>query len=85
MDFSILLCHAAFFFSKFSYRRSGERVLAPLAPVVTGVAGRDTTEGGGDITPSSGVVDALARVLDLDPRERTHLFHLAGVVEDPAG
>jgi hypothetical protein len=29
---------------------------------------------GRDITPSSGVVDALARVLDLDPHERAHLF-----------
>ena len=36
-------------------------------------------EQGRDITPSSGVVDALARVLDLDPHERAHLFHLAGV------
>jgi transcriptional regulator with XRE-family HTH domain len=36
-------------------------------------------EQGRDITPSSSVLDALARVYDLDPAERAHLFHLAGV------
>src|SRR6478672_13301889 len=36
-------------------------------------------EQGRDITPSASVLDALARVLDLDPAERTHLFDLAGV------
>ena len=36
-------------------------------------------EQGRDITPSPSVLDALARVLDLDPPERAHLFHLADV------
>ena len=36
-------------------------------------------EQGRDITPSASVLDALARVLDLGPPERTHLFDLAGV------
>jgi transcriptional regulator with XRE-family HTH domain len=36
-------------------------------------------EQGRDITPSSSVLDALARVYDLDPAERAHLFHLADV------
>jgi transcriptional regulator with XRE-family HTH domain len=36
-------------------------------------------EQGRDVTPSAGVVDALARVLDLTTAERAHLFHLAGV------
>jgi len=36
-------------------------------------------EQGRDITPSASVLDALARVLDLDVAERTHLFDLAGV------
>jgi transcriptional regulator with XRE-family HTH domain len=36
-------------------------------------------EQGRDITPSAGVLDALARVLDLDPAEHGHLFDLAGV------
>jgi transcriptional regulator with XRE-family HTH domain len=36
-------------------------------------------EQGRDITPSASVLDALARVLDLDPAEHTHLFDLAGV------
>lgn len=36
-------------------------------------------EQGRDITPSASVLDALARVYDLDPAERAHLFHLAGV------
>ena len=36
-------------------------------------------EQGRDITPSAGVLDALARVLGLDPAERAHLFDLAGV------
>lgn len=44
-------------------------------------------EQGRDITPSAGVLDALARVLDLDPPEHGHLFALAGVplpaVADP--
>ena len=43
-------------------------------------------EQGRDITPSASVLDALARVLDLDPAERTHLFDLAGVaLPPPAG
>jgi transcriptional regulator with XRE-family HTH domain len=36
-------------------------------------------EQGRDITPSPSVLDALARVYDLDPAERAHLFHLSGV------
>jgi transcriptional regulator with XRE-family HTH domain len=36
-------------------------------------------EQGRDITPSASVLDALARVLDLDPPEHGHLFDLAGV------
>jgi transcriptional regulator with XRE-family HTH domain len=36
-------------------------------------------EQGRDITPSASVLDALARVLDLDPAEHKHLFDLAGV------
>jgi transcriptional regulator with XRE-family HTH domain len=36
-------------------------------------------EQGREITPSASVLDALARVYDLDPPERAHLFDLAGV------
>ena len=36
-------------------------------------------EQGRAITPSAQVLDALARVLDLDPPEHAHLFALAGV------
>lgn len=36
-------------------------------------------EQGREITPSASVLDALARVYDLSPAERAHLFHLAGV------
>ncbi len=36
-------------------------------------------EQGRRITPSAGVLDALARVLGLDAAEHAHLFHLAGV------
>ena len=36
-------------------------------------------EQGRDITPSASVLDALARVLDLEPAEHSHLFDLAGV------
>ena len=36
-------------------------------------------EQGRDVTPSAGVVDALARVLQLTTAERAHLFHLSGV------
>jgi transcriptional regulator with XRE-family HTH domain/uncharacterized protein YdcH (DUF465 family) len=36
-------------------------------------------EQGRDITPSPSVLDALARVFDLEAPERAHLFHLAGV------
>ena len=36
-------------------------------------------EQGREITPSPSVLDALARVLDLDPPEHAHLFALAGV------
>jgi hypothetical protein len=32
-----------------------------------------------EITPSPSVLDALARVYDLDRADRAHLFHLAGV------
>lgn len=43
-------------------------------------------EQGRDITPSTGVLDALARVLDLAAPERAHLFDLAGVAPPlPAG
>lgn len=43
-------------------------------------------EQGRDITPSGAVLDALARVLDLDAAEHAHLFHLAGVaVPVPSG
>ena len=42
-------------------------------------------EQGREITPSSGVLDALARVYDLDPAERAHLFHLAGVALPVSG
>jgi hypothetical protein len=42
-------------------------------------------EQGRDITPSSSVLDALARVYDLDPAERAHLFHLAGVALPVSG
>jgi transcriptional regulator with XRE-family HTH domain len=42
-------------------------------------------EQGRDITPSASVLDALARVLDLDTPERAHLFHLAGVAVPAAG
>jgi hypothetical protein len=41
-------------------------------------------EQGRDITPSAGVLDALARVLDLAPAERGHLFDLAGVPLPPS-
>jgi transcriptional regulator with XRE-family HTH domain len=41
-------------------------------------------EQGRDITPSSSVLDALARVLNLDVAERTHLFDLAGVSLPPS-
>src|SRR4051812_28028361 len=36
-------------------------------------------EQGRDITPSAAVLDALARVLSLEPAERAHLFDLAAV------
>ena len=36
-------------------------------------------EQGREITPSASVLDALARVYDLDPPQRAHLFDLAGV------
>ena len=43
-------------------------------------------EQGREITPSAGVLDALARVYDLDAPERAHLFDLAGVpLAAPAG
>jgi hypothetical protein len=38
-------------------------------------------EQGRDITPSPSVLDALARVYDLDPPERRHLYDLAGVAQ----
>ena len=41
-------------------------------------------EQGRDITPSASVLDALARVLDLDAPERAHVFSLAGVPLPPA-
>jgi PAS domain-containing protein len=42
-------------------------------------------EQGRDITPSPSVLDALARVLDLDAAERLHLFDLAGVALPASG
>ncbi len=42
-------------------------------------------EQGRDITPSASVLDALARVYDLDPPERAHLFHLAGIALPGSG
>jgi transcriptional regulator with XRE-family HTH domain len=42
-------------------------------------------EQGREITPSPSVLDALARVYDLDPPERTHLFNLAGVALPVSG
>jgi transcriptional regulator with XRE-family HTH domain len=42
-------------------------------------------EQGREITPSPSVLDALARAYDLDPAERAHLFHLAGVALPVAG
>jgi transcriptional regulator with XRE-family HTH domain len=42
-------------------------------------------EQGREITPSVSVLDALARVYDLDPPERAHLFHLAGVALPVSG
>jgi transcriptional regulator with XRE-family HTH domain len=42
-------------------------------------------EQGREITPSASVLDALARVYDLAPAERAHLFHLAGVALPVAG
>jgi PAS domain-containing protein len=36
-------------------------------------------EQGREVTPSAGVLDALARVLALTTAERAHLFHLSGV------
>ena len=41
-------------------------------------------EQGRDITPSPSVLDALARVYDLDPPERRHLYDLAGVAPPAA-
>jgi transcriptional regulator with XRE-family HTH domain len=41
-------------------------------------------EQGRDITPSAGVLDALARVFGLNGAERVHLFDLAGVPVSPA-
>lgn len=41
-------------------------------------------EQGRDVTPSPSVIDALARVLGLDPAERAHLFHLADVALPPS-
>ncbi len=42
-------------------------------------------EQGRDIMPSESVLDALARVLDLDAAERTHLYDLAGVALPASG
>jgi transcriptional regulator with XRE-family HTH domain len=42
-------------------------------------------EQGREITPSASVLDALARVYDLSPAERAHLFNLAGVPLPVAG
>jgi transcriptional regulator with XRE-family HTH domain len=44
-----------------------------------GVSWYTWLEQGREITPSAGVLDALARVFDLDAAEHAHLFHLAGV------
>src|SRR5277367_751994 len=58
--------------------------LAQLAGV--GLSWYTWLEQGRDITPSASVLDALARVLDLDPAERAHLFHPAGVpIPEAAG
>lgn len=51
--------------------------LANLAGI--GLSWYTWLEQGRDVRPSAAVLDALARVLDLDPAERAHLFHLAGV------
>lgn len=40
-------------------------------------------EQGREITPSPSVLDALARVLGLEPAERVHLYDLAGVAPGP--
>src|SRR5689334_9774300 len=42
-------------------------------------------EQGRDITPSPSVLDALARVLDLEPAERIHLYDLAEVAPPTRG
>ena len=58
--------------------------IAQLAGV--GLSWYTWLEQGHDITPSASVIDGLARVLDLDPPQRAHLFHLAGVaLPVPAG
>ena len=58
--------------------------IAQLAGV--GLSWYTWLEQGRNVTPSASVIDALARVLDLDPAERAHLFHLAGVaLPVPAG
>lgn len=49
-----------------------------------GVSWYTWLEQGRDVTPSSQVLDALARALLLTPAEHAHLFHLAGVSR-PAG
>jgi transcriptional regulator with XRE-family HTH domain len=57
--------------------------LAQLAGI--GISWYTWLEQGREITPSAAVLDALARVLDLDVAERLHLFHLAGVAVPTAG
>ena len=70
---------------RFGIERDGRRrapglrreELAQLAGV--GLSWYTWLEQGRDIKPSAQVLDALARVLDLDAGERAHLFHLARV------
>src|SRR5881394_3289239 len=70
---------------RFGIERNGRRrtpglrreEIAQLAGV--GLSWYTWLEQGRDIKPSAQVLDALARVLDLDAGERAHLFHLARV------
>src|SRR4051794_25097204 len=70
---------------RFGIERNGRRrtpglrreEIAQLAGV--GLSWYTWLEQGRDIKPSAQVLDALARVLELDAGERAHLFHLARV------
>jgi transcriptional regulator with XRE-family HTH domain len=79
---------------RFGIERNGRRrapglrreEVAQLAGV--GLSWYTWLEQGRDIKPSAHVLDALARVLELDAGERAHLFHLARVelpLPDPGG